>query len=241
MMKKILVVILAVAMVGCAATKEEMDAYYQSIHESNQIIADSIAEQSIANRAAKAAQMIHFSDAMSRAAATESKTDDVIVSFAWGYQSGQPLGIEIPKLKTPAAPVTDVDRVKAWTPMVGMFTPLLTPLIYGATWGSSSGASTIYQLTDQAQVSVGSQNSGSLNSNTGGSQTVGTSTVTSSQDDLILSGSGTLNGVNPTTAETTKVDVSQPTACGGLGYQSGDGSWWISPGCSCDTHYAGGC
>jgi len=108
--------------------------------------------------------MQSFSTAATTAAVTESPVDDALLAFAWGYQMGQPMQIEIPKLTPIKAPDSSADLVRAWTPLIGMAMPFLYPLAYG--WASGSGG-TKYSTGDGGTIAVQSGNAGSYNASQG--------------------------------------------------------------------------
>lgn len=226
--KAILSIILLLA-TGCAASKEEMQAYYNQMSAQNQAILTSIKEQGQANRAQMSQEMQFFANAASNAAQTATPADDTLVAFAWGYRMGQPRTVEIPKLPQIQAPVTDVDRVRAWTPIVGMAVPFLYPLAYG--WGNSQGST--YTATDQGRININSQNPGSGNY-AGGNQEISVSDQTDNKncDGCDLDDVG---GVS-----------TQPVECTGFSDAVfADGTWWVSPAqvgdCSCSSAQAGSC
>ena len=233
--------IVALLLGGCAATQQEMADYYDTINTGNRAIIASIEKQGDLNRIARTQQMTHFSSAMSSAAATPSLTDDVTIAFAWGYLSGQPLDIEVPDIKFPAKPVTDVDRVRAWTPVIGMAVPFLYPLVYNYA-NDGSGSGTTIRATDDATVLVGSQNPGSYNK-VGGDYANSSSTLNSTcvtGDCAEEPVEGEEGEVNPLTGEPTQL----PTECSDYPDAFyGSGTWWINSDatCSCESREAGRC
>lgn len=218
------IAIMSLTLSGCAASTEEMTAYYSQMAKQTQAIINSVEMQGIANRAQQAKEMQFFSNASVNAAKTASDADDTLVAFAWGYRMGQPMKIEIPDLPTIQAPITDVDRVRAWTPIVGMAVPFLYPLAYG--WSNSSGST--YQATDNGRINVNSQNPGSYN--TSGHDTI-TSTDPNNENCLDC-------------AIDDPADVITDELCPGYpGAVESGGTLWIdsSQTCSCTSRAAGQC
>jgi len=140
--------------------------------------------------------MRYFSTAIIEAAKTEDPSDGATIAFAWGFASAQPDVVIQPNVQHPAPPVTDVDRVLAWTPIAQMAIPYLAPWLLDA--GGNSGTS--YVAKDQATIMVKSGNAGSYNNVSGAyGGGVGDSAVVNKHDDLILfnDGGGDIGSVMP--------------------------------------------
>lgn len=227
------IVLAAFFLASCAATKEEMSAYYNQLDKQTQAIIESIEQQGKSNRLHQTQQMVHFSTSMTNAAKTPSLTDDVVVSFAWGYQSAQEHKIEIPNLPTVRAPETVSEQVRAWTPVIGMALPFLYPL-----FGGFGDSGTTYNVSDQGRVNVQSKNAGSYNK-AGGDQSV-TSTPTyqdeNCQDCEGGGSSGGGEGETPNPGEFTDLETCEANPP----FTLGDGTPAAAPGCSCHSRYVGG-
>lgn len=158
-----LVVLLAfTAMVSGCASQENWDKYYALQESRTQAIVDAMNQQAALNRRAAAQEMTHFSTAAAQAAITPSPSDDVLVSFAWGYKLGQPDVIKAPSFPSVPAPPSNLDYLKTAIPLVGMVMPFA--YMWAAT--NNSGGAT-YQATDNAKINLNSENSGSYNSSGG--------------------------------------------------------------------------
>jgi len=266
-MKLLLTAVLIASLIlgGCAATEHEISSYHSTVAQTNTQVLKIVERQTDAARDRRANEMVYFSQAMVSAASTENPTDDAVIAFAWGFTSGRADVMEIPSLQYPAAPVTDVDRVKAWTPMVGMALPFLHPLLYGG----SGNSGTEIVATDQATIMLDSGNAGSYNKVSGGpvlydangnpivpentGPGVGNAQVINKHDDLILynEGGGDLNGQLlgynggpeqlPTDPEPTEPGGETCESTGG--YLSPNGRVYADPNftCSCGSRLAGDC
>ena len=132
----ILLVSFVVAVSGCAS-KEVQQQYYDLEAERTRLVIDSINAQT-ANKAIRHTSMMStFSSSMSAAALTPSPTDDAMIAMAWGYQMGSPDNIQIPKLQPIKAPPTNVDYIRAWTPVAA----LALPFLYTLGWGGGTSGS----------------------------------------------------------------------------------------------------
>jgi len=187
-MRLLLVMLLTLSLtfMGCAASQEEVLSYHKSVQETNMAIVASIEKQAEDNKRLKTEEMEAFSRSMAQASLTPDPTDNAVIAFAWGFASGQKRSIEIPGLQYPRSPVTSVDALKAWTPIVGMAVPLVTPLLYGYGAfgsGSGSGAQDIV-ATDNATIYLDSGNTNSQNAVRDGStfSAEGSSTVNQHDD-----------------------------------------------------------
>ena len=99
---------------------------------------------------------------MTAAAITDSPTDDAMIAMAWGYQMGSPDNIQIPKLQPIKAPPTNVDYIRAWTPVAA----LALPFLYSFGWGqgtSGSGSGNSYSADNGGSIVLDSGNPGSYN------------------------------------------------------------------------------
>ena len=228
-MKRLTAVLLAGLLAGgCGPSKEAMDAYYQQLQLSNQAIVDSINRQADENRLARTQQRLHFSQAMSAAAATESQTDDVVVAYAWGYQAGQPYDVEIPELATPRPPETSSEKLRAWTPVIGMAVPFLYPLVYG--WANSGSGSVKVSASDNARVAMDSNNAGSYNKAGRDINQSGGSTDSGDCENC-----DTPVGIGGEVVPEVCADYPDAVQIGG--------TWFIDPtsGCSCNSAAEGRC
>lgn len=198
----VMLLTLSLTFMGCAASDQKVQSYHDNIRITNLQIVESVNKQSAEIRAADRASMVYFSQAMTEAAKTADPSDNAVIAFAWGFVSAQPKSIEVPSLQYPRAPVTDVDRVKAWTPIVGMAVPLVTPLLYGyGAFGSSGDGSTQdIVATDNATIYLDSGNTNSQNAVRGGSTFDGSNANTTNQHDD-YSGEGTGLSASPVSAE----------------------------------------
>ena len=246
----VMAAMVALVLGGCAAKPEEMAQYHQSLVSTNAAMLASIKEQAKDNKAARMAQMIHFSKAMTEASRTADPTDNVVIAFAWGYQSGQELTVVTPELKYPKAPVTDVDRVRAWTPIASMAVPLIYPLINSWAYDYGSSGTKVTQqfaVSDQGQLNIDSGNSGSQKSP--GSYFMGdygTGAVTNQQDDY---GEGSFAGVpaeeeegaegevNPLSADGTDQEAMAECVATAPGGYTAIGTPLAASGLSCGSTY----
>jgi hypothetical protein len=190
----------SLGLTGCMAKTEEIKSYHETMAATNTQVLAIVERQTDAARANRNASMSYFSQAMVAAAQTENPTDDAVIAFAWGFASGKPEYLEIPSLQYPEAPVTDVDRVLAWTPLITTALPFIPPLFAGG-YGNSG---TQITASDQATIMIDSGNAGSYNkvSGAGAGGGIGDSTVLNKHDDLVIynEGGGDLGEVLPTNA-----------------------------------------
>lgn len=219
---------------GCA-DKEMQHKYYDVELQRSQMLADVVQQQAQANQTLRVSQMTAFSSAASAAAMTEDNVDDAMIAMAWGYQLGQPMTIEIPKLQPLKAPETNADLVRAWTPIVGMAMPFLYPLAYG--WASGSGG-TKYSTGDGGTIAVQSGNAGSYNTAQGDMATTitnqGNLGINNSQDNCAGEEcEDEVGGLTPDDIETCETDPP-----GGF---SPSGTPLLCEGCSCGSAAAGEC
>lgn len=121
--------IVLVLFAGCASQEERL-SYYQAVNDRNKIILEMVEREREDTRNARQMENARFAAAMTSAAKTPSGTDDAVISFAWGYSSGKPDSVKLPELQGVEPPVTDVDRVRAWTPLAGLVFPFLQWLFY---------------------------------------------------------------------------------------------------------------
>lgn len=222
---------------GCA-NKEDMAKYYDIQQQRTAAIIKSIEAQASANRAQRSQEMSFFSNATVAATRTADPTDDALIAFAWGYRMGQPMDIEMPQLPHLEAPPTNVDYVRAWTPLAAMAVPFLYPLAYG--WGGDSASK--ISASDQATINIESGNAGAYNSRNAGTIS---GVAYQEQDDLYI-GDGAEN-VSPQTragaATTSDEEAEQlpseggtaPEGCTDAVYQGG--VWWYdaNAGLSCES------
>lgn len=222
---------------GCAASKEEMAAYYKQIDSQTKAIIESIEQQGSDNTKARQSMMVHYTNAALNAAKTPDDTDDVLVAFAWGFQSAQSSEITIPKLPQPKQPKDSVDALKAWTPIIGMTIPFVTPLIYG--WSGAFDGGTTYSAQDNGRINVNSKNAGSYNT-AGGNQSITSTPTYQDENCLDCEGSGG-EELPPDPAEAT--EPGGPTCEETGGYLGADGRLYANPDftCSCKSRSAGAC
>ena len=78
-----------------------------------------------------------------------------------GLLHGAPQQVKVPNLQPVKAPPTNVEYIRAWSPIIGMAIPLL----WGAVWSSNSGSSgTTISAAEGSNVILDSGNPGSYNS-----------------------------------------------------------------------------
>ena len=205
-------------LIGCA-DKEQMAQYYRVEQARTEALINSIEKQAQSNQQARTSQMVSFSTAATNAAGTASPVDDALLAFAWGYQMGQPMSIEQPRLQPIVAPDRSSDLVRAWTPIIGMAVPFLYPLAYG--WSNSS-AGTKISADNGASVLLDSGNAGSYN--TAGNDM----TYELIQEDYANVNSG--EDVSNDCPGCDEVDVCETNPEG-----------FACPGCSCSSLEAGDC
>ena len=168
-----MLLIVSIALMGCAASQEEVMSYHQTTQWTNEAILESVKEQAKDNGAARTQSMVHFSAAMTEASKTEDPTDNAVIAFAWGFATATPHTIEVPKLQYPTKPDSSVDALRAWTPIVGMAIPLLSPFLYG--WASDNdGASQSIVADNGGTVVLESGNAGAYKSTIGGDNNANT-------------------------------------------------------------------
>ena len=168
---KILTLVCVMTLMSCAASKEEVLSYHKTIETSNQLIIETVQTQANHNAQRRMDSMVHFSRAMTEAAKTDDPSDNATIAFAWGFVTAQPDTIEQPKISFPAAPVTSVDALRAWTPIVGMAVPLVTPFLYG--WASGNdGTSQSIAADNGSTIVLESGNAGAYKSSVGGNSVV---------------------------------------------------------------------
>jgi hypothetical protein len=225
-MRLILTLVLSIALMGCSAKEWEVVEYHETLRQTNNTIVKSLDSQVQLQHQRSMDSLRYFSSAMIQASETEDPTDGATIAFAWGFQSSQPNNIVMPNVQHPAPPVTDVDRVKAWTPIVTMTVPYVAPMIFNG-YGNSG---TKIAASDQATIMQRSGNAGSYNQVSGSSPqpyrdadgnivrdahgnpilpegvdpetagpAIGNSIVTNKHDDLIIynEGGGDLGNVLP--------------------------------------------
>ena len=181
---------------GCAATKEEVASYHESVKIANLQVIETVQVQANHNAQRRIDSMVYFSKAMTEAAKTPDPSDNATIAFAWGFVTAQPDKIEVPSLQYPRAPVTSVDALKAWTPIVGMTIPLIQPLLYGyGVFGDGGGSQQDIVATDNATIYLDSGNTNSQNAVRDGSSFDGSGANTTNQHDDNLGGSE--SGVTP--------------------------------------------
>ena len=193
---KILLLASVMTLMSCAASKEEVASYHESVKVANLQVIETVQVQANHNAQRRLDSMVFFSKAMTEAAKTPDPSDNATIAFAWGFVTAQPDKIEMPSLQYPRAPVTSVDALKAWTPIVGMTIPLIQPLLYGygAFGDGGSGAQDIV-ATDNATIYLDSGNTNSQNAVRDGSSFDGSYANTTNQHDDNMGGSGA--GVTP--------------------------------------------
>jgi hypothetical protein len=226
------------ALCGCASN-EHMTDYYAVEQSRTEAIIASINQQA-ADRGQRNLQMMQsYSTSIAAAATTPSAADDVAIALAWGYQMGSPDNIEIPRLSPIKAPPTNVDYIRAWSPIIGMAIPFLYPLFWGGgTSGSGSGNS--YSADNGGSIILDSGNPGSYNS-VGGDYA---NTITQSDYRLVENCDGCGSDGGPG----TDVDPINPIVGGDTcdvsgGYLGPDGRIYADPGftCSCGSRAEGKC
>lgn len=226
---------------GCAVKKEEVAAYRAAVRQNNSILTTFLESQQERNRTAQSEMMIHYSSAMSQAAKTPSNTDDVVIAFAFGFQSAKPFEVTLPDLERIQPPVTDVDRVRAWTPIVSMFVPFAQPLAAGLSGGYGDVTKEYYRVSGNGQINIDSGNVGSQNS-AGGNQTNAVSTRVGYDSGEGEDGDELGIGTQSAAAETTS--SSAPVSCSGYPGATFNGSTWYVDStfyCSCQSRSEGRC
>ena len=212
------VLIVPFILIGCA-DKEQMAQYYRVEEARTDAIIKSIESQSRNNSDARMMQMQSFSTAATNASLTPSPVDDALLAFAWGYQMGQPMNIEIPRLQPIVAPDKSSDLVRAWTPLIGMAVPFLYPLAYG--WANNN-AGTRISADNGASVLLDSGNAGSYN-RAGGDMTY----------ELIQEDYATVNSGEDVSNDCPGCDTTNPCEI--------DPNGFACPGCSCGSFEEGAC
>ena len=152
-----------VAAVSGCADKEVQQQYYDLEAERTRLVIESINSQTADRAHSQTLMMQSFSTSMTAAAITPSPTDDAMIAMAWGYQMGAPNNIQIPKLQPIKAPPTNVEYIRAWTPLAALAVPFLS----GWLWNngtSGSGSSNSYSADNGGSIILDSGNPGSYNS-----------------------------------------------------------------------------
>lgn len=232
-----IILMLVFVVSGCGPTAQETSAYYTQLGKQTEAIIATIERQGAENKINRIQMMRHYSDSMNAASMTQVVSDDAVVAFAWGYQMGQPTKIEIPNLPKIAAPETSSEKVRAWTPIVGMAVPFLYPLAYG--YASGDGGTTI-KADNGSRVVVDSQNAGSYNK-AGGAQSIDT---TQTNDNGTCDDCDEDSGLEVNPVDVDPEDPEEaPASCGTSGGWYNNGTWWLSEGstCSCASREAGRC
>ena len=204
---------------GCA-DKEQMAQYYQVEQARTEALINSIEKQAQSNQQARTQQMVMFSRAATNASTTESPVDDALLAFAWGFQMGQPMSIEQPRLQPIVAPDRSSDLVRAWTPVLGMALPFLYPLAWG--WSNNNSSGTRISADNGASVLLDSGNSGSYNA-AGGDMTY----------ELIQDDYATVNSGEDVSNDCPGCDEVDPCEINPEGF--------ACPGCSCSSLEEGNC
>ena len=234
---------ISLVLAGCA-DKEQLAQYYAVEERRTQAIIDSIEIQSRNNADARVQQMQMFSAAATQAATTESPVDDSLLAFAWGYQMGQPMKVETPRLQPIKAPDSSADLVRAWTPLVGLAVPFLYPLAYG--WAASGSSGTRVSADNGATVSLDSGNTGSYN-RAGYDMTT---TIDNTGNQGILNSQSTCEGEEcfegrdpqqlPIEGECGPGDLETCISTAPAGFTPAGTPLYL-PGCSCNSWCAGEC
>ena len=86
-----------ILLMGCG----NVDKMNLLIQDNNEKLIQSIREQATANTNSRKESMEAFSKAMTTAASTVDRTDDVAISMAWGFSMGQPNEVIVPNLQKP--------------------------------------------------------------------------------------------------------------------------------------------
>lgn len=241
-MRKILtwtVLVAFISMAAGCADNEHMTQYYNLEQARTEALIESMEKQSSENAKSRALAMQTYSKAMSSAAITADNSDDVAVALAWGYYMGAPQQVNVPKLSPVKAPPTNVDYIRAWSPIIGMTIPLL----WGAVWSggtSGSGSGNSYSADNGGSIVLDSGNPGSYNS-IGGDQGL---TVTQSDYSLIRNDSCADGDCGEDGGEVGGQTLPADFECTTDGYlNTVTGKWYTSASqtCSCGSYEAGVC
>lgn len=190
-MKIIMTLLLSVSLLFAGGCAKQQAAYQDSIIQINEMAVVSVQEQSKNNQDRRMQSMVFFGEAMTAAAKTEEATDDAVIAFAWGFQSGQPDRIEVPKLRFPEKPSDGVDYMRAGVPYFN----IIWPWLWGAYGNNSSSSGQRITATDNATVYLESGNAGSYNVATDQAAIdAAGSYVLNQHDDFALEAGNDING-----------------------------------------------
>jgi hypothetical protein len=222
-MRRAIVWIMVLLFVNACADSEHMTQYYQLEQARTDALIASMERQSADISHNKTLAMGTYSSAISAAAITQSPSDDIAIALAWGYFMGAPQRVNVPNLQPVKAPPTNVEYIRAWSPIIGMAVPLL----WGAVWNAGSSSGTSISANDGSNIVFDSGNAGSYN-------TAGYDMMT----EIGVDGSSNLGVLNNSAPLDLEVDVD------GAGT---DSTCDINPdglaceGCSCSSLLAGDC
>lgn len=190
-MKTLLALVLSVSLLFAGGCAKQQAKYQDTIVQINELAIVSVQEQAQANSDRRTQGMRFFSQAMTEASKTEDPTDNVVIAFAWGFQSGTPDKIEMPKLQFPAKPSDGVDYMRAGVPYFN----IIWPWLWGAYGNNSNNSGQRITATDNATVMLESGNAGSFNTATDQATIdAGGGSVINQHDDFVFEAGGDING-----------------------------------------------
>ena len=161
-MTRVIIWLTILLFVSACADSEHMTQYYQLEQARTDALIASMESQNVELSKSRTLAMTSYTTAISRASVTPSPSDDVAIALAWGYYMGAPQQVKVPNLQPVKAPPTNVEYIRAWSPIIGMAIPLL----WGAVWsGNNSGSGgNSYAADNGGSIVLDSGNPGSYNS-----------------------------------------------------------------------------
>ena len=167
----VMALLLTVALVFGGGCAKQQESYQQAVLSTNQMALESVTAQAEGNAERRQQQMVFFSQAMVEASKTDDPTDNAVIAFAWGFQSGTPDQIQTPNLKFPEAPSDGVDYMRAGLPYFNLVWPWLWGA-YGDNSGDGSGQT--ISADNGSTVVLESGNAGDYKSTIGGDNNANT-------------------------------------------------------------------
>ena len=159
-MKQVMIWMMVLLFVSACADADHMTQYYQLEQARTDALIASMESQNVELSKSRTLAMTSYTTAISRASVTPSPSDDVAIALAWGYYMGAPQQVKVPNLQPVKAPPTNVEYIRAWSPIIGMAIPLL----WGAVWNAGSSSGTTISAAEGSNVILDSGNPGSYNS-----------------------------------------------------------------------------
>lgn len=156
-------ILTAGVLMSCGASPEAINAYHEAVRRNNELLLRHMEMQHEERRATRVDMMLAYNEAVAAAAKTVDITDDVLIAFAYGYQVGHPSEIQVPMLQKVEPPESGIDAIKAWTPIISLFTALVPPFLNAYFLQDGGSNKNVYEASSGGSIYVESGNTGSYN------------------------------------------------------------------------------